>query len=163
MQEGLMRETCEQCLIQCWALGSQNGIPTWDLGWDLGSQRGIQQMGWDLGTLQGSLVSNPYTKSEGRRPSQWSHPHILGKALEKGIPSTKYHLGSQMGSHRFLGSQHCYICLRPPGKWFWTILHATSILLPAKCAPSLNLNVALKSQEYNCWCRLIFRGSVFET
>ena len=97
---------------QCCALGSHFGIPTWDLGWDLGSQRGIPKMGWDFWTLQGSLLSNPYTKSEGGRPS---HPRILGKLPEKGIPSTKYHLGSQMGSHRFLGShmgyhlgsQHC--------------------------------------------------------
>ena len=49
-------------------------------------------MGWDFWTLQGSLLSNPYTKSEGGRPS---HPRILGKLPEKGIPSTKYHLGSQ--------------------------------------------------------------------
>ena len=29
---------------------------------------------------------------------------------------------------------YCYICLRPPGKWFWTILHATSSL-PARWTP----------------------------
>ena len=29
---------------------------------------------------------------------------------------------------------YCYICLRPPSKWFWTILHATS-LLPARWTP----------------------------
>ena len=27
-----------------------------------------------------------------------------------------------------------YVCLRPPGKWFWTILHATSSL-PARWPP----------------------------
>ena len=29
---------------------------------------------------------------------------------------------------------YCYVCLRPPGKWFWTILHATSSL-PARWTP----------------------------
>ena len=139
------------CINQCWALGSHFGIPTWDLGWDLGSQRGIPKMGWDFWTLQGSLLSNPYTKSEGGRPS---HPRILGKLPEKGIPSTKYHLGSQMGSHRFLGShmgyhlgsQHWYI--RPT----MNVDLSLSFNIVGEILSSLKSGqVVLTKNMWNCW------------